>query len=317
MANVYLQGEQIPSFRILETGCESHFNNLGQCWHICTPGENTEIIFSCDQEFSYGITLLALCVAELDLKILTFELMSNHYHIIVSGSYDDCLVLSHNYQKRLRRYFSESGRLVNLGNFICEDPIKITSLDMMRNEIAYVNRNGYVVNPSYTPFTYPWGCGALYFTNFDSMIPSQAISEISIRQQRAFFHTKTLNLPLNYRIRNGQIIQSSFCDIESGEKLFRHAHHYFQTITRNAETFSEIAKRLDDKVFIPDNEIFSVVMSLCRKKFGHESLTMLSAQQRIETARLMRFKYNASVKQIKRILKLEDSILHELFPVAL
>lgn len=317
MANVYLPKGQVPSFRILEAGCESHFNNLGHCWHICTPGENTEVVFSRDQEFSYGITLLALCVAKLNLKILTFELMSNHYHIIVSGSYSDCLTLSRNYQRRLMRYFSESGRPVNLSNFICENPIRISSLDMMRNEIAYVNRNGYVVNSSYTPYTYPWGCGKLYFTNFDSMIPSQGISEFSIRQQRAIFHTKTLNLPLNYRIRNGQIIQSSFCHIADGEKLFRHAHHYFQTLTRNAEAFSEIAKRLDDKIFIPDNEIFSIVMNLCRKNFGHESLNMLSSQQRIETARVMRFKYNASVKQIKRILKLDDSILHELFPVAL
>lgn len=317
MANVYLYEGQSSSFRVLESGCELHFSNIGQCWHICTPGEDTELIFSCDQEFSYGITLLALCVAELDLKILTFELMGNHYHIIASGSVEECLALSRNYQRRLRRYFAEKGRLVDLDNFVCEKPIPISSLDMIRNEIAYVNRNAFVVNPLYTPFTYPWGCGKLYFSDFDSMIPSQSISELSVRQQRAIFHTKTLNLPLNFRIRNGQIIQSSFCNIADGEKFFRNARHYFQTITRNAEPFSEIAKRLNDKIFLTDNEIFSVVMNLCRKNFGLENLTMLSAQQRIDTARLMRFKYNSSVKQIKRVLKLDDKIINELFPATL
>lgn len=37
----------------------------------------------------------------------------------------------------------------------CE-PIPITSLQMLRNEIVYVHRNGYVVNSAFTPFSYPW-----------------------------------------------------------------------------------------------------------------------------------------------------------------
>ena len=314
MANVYYTEGPMPSFRDLESGCESHFRNLGPCWHICTPGASTEIVFTCDEDFTFGITLLALCVAELDLKILSFELMSNHYHIIVAGSREECLALSRNYQKRLGRYFSEKGRPVSLSNFVCEDPIEITSLEMIRSEITYVNRNGYVVNPFFTPYTYPWGCGKLYFTDFDSQIPSQSITEFSVRQLRSILHTKAVKLPIGYRIRERLIIPSSFCSISDGEKLFRNAGHYFQAVTRNAEAFSEIAKRLGDKVFIPDNEMYSVAFGICRKNFGCDSLTMLSARQRIDTAKILKFKYNANVKQIKRILKLDDTTLRELFP---
>lgn len=42
----------------------------------------------------------------------------------------------------------------------------VCDLRTLRNTIVYVNRNGYVVNPAYTPFSYPWGTGRYYFNDF-------------------------------------------------------------------------------------------------------------------------------------------------------
>lgn len=41
----------------------------------------------------------------------------------------------------------------------------INDLKALREAIVYVNRNGYVVNPSHTPFSYPWGTGRYYFND--------------------------------------------------------------------------------------------------------------------------------------------------------
>lgn len=50
--------------------------------------------------------------------------------------------------------------------------------------------------------------------------------------------------------------------------------------------------------------------------YGHEIKTpaQLSAQQKIDTARHMHFCFNASNQQLRRMLRMELSVLEELFP---
>ena len=106
----------------------------------------------------------------------------------------------------------------------------------------------------------------------------------------------------------------SFCDIILGESIFRDARSYFNSLTRNAEAFSQIATRLKDSIFLTDEELYSVLCSFIRKEYSVKTTAELNAQQKIDTARHMHFNYNASNQQLRRMLRMELSILEELFP---
>jgi hypothetical protein len=106
----------------------------------------------------------------------------------------------------------------------------------------------------------------------------------------------------------------SFCDIKLGESIFRDARSYFNALTRNAEAFSQIASRLKDTIFLTDDELYAVVISYVNKEFSVSKPALLSGRQKIDTARYLHFKYNATNHQLRRILKLELSVLEELFP---
>ena len=106
----------------------------------------------------------------------------------------------------------------------------------------------------------------------------------------------------------------SFCDIKLGESMFRDARSYFNSLTRNAEAFSQIASRLKDTIFLTEEELYAVIRSYISKEYSVKTTSQLSAQQKIDTARRMHFDYNATNQQLRRMLRMDLSILEELFP---
>ena len=106
----------------------------------------------------------------------------------------------------------------------------------------------------------------------------------------------------------------SFCDIKLGESMFRDARSYFNSLTRNAEAFSQIASRLKDTVFLTDDELYYAMMSFINKEYSVKTAAELSPQQKINTARHMHFNYNATNQQLRRLLRMDLGTLEEMFP---
>ena len=75
-----------------------------------------------------------------------------------------------------------------------------------------------------------------------------------------------------------------------------------------------IAKELGDKVTYTDYEIYSAIMSLCIRRYEVKNPSLLDKDAKIEVAKIMHFDYNASNKQIKRVLRLDDNVIETLFP---
>ena len=85
------------------------------------------------------------------------------------------------------------------------------------------------------------------------------------------------------RVNDYMILPSSICDITLAENMFRDAHHYFHLISRNFESYTEIAKRLHESVFLTDEELYAAVSSVCHKTYGtrQPSLLVPDARQAI------------------------------------
>ena len=306
------------SFRDLEWNCELNYKSYPHYWHLFTDGRNSEIIFRDSSEMKLGMNLLAVtCLYFPDITVFTFELMNNHLHMILAGSEDRCEALFMMFKSRLWKCFNRNGRTLEMRNFNCE-LIEITSLQSLRNEIIYVNRNGYVVRPDCTPFSYMWGAGPWFFNPILAGLPSTLYKDKTIREKRAICRSNDVELPSGeLKIYDGMVLPSSFCDINAAESFFRSAHHYFQQLTRKFEAYGEIAERLHESVFIADEEMYSAVTLLCVRYFSVKHPGQLSAKDRIEMARMMKKEYNASNRQIRSILKLDKDLVEQLFPSTL
>ena len=302
------------SFSEKERVCESIFIANGPYWHIYTDGTMMQNIFCCEEDFATGMWALAASLhLSKKVRALTFELMANHVHLIVAGQRENCIKAFELFAARLRQAFPKRQRAIDWSKFKM-DILPIESLQALRNEIIYANRNAFVANPEYTPDSYPWGGGCAYFNPWLKHVKTSPLGNMKVNDQRRLLHTRDV-APFSELLEvSGIPFIPSFCDIRLGESIFRDARSYFNSLTRNAEAFSQIASRLKDTIFLTDEELYSVICSHINKEYSVKTPTLLSAQQKIDTARHMHFHYNATNQQLRRMLRMDLSILEELFP---
>jgi hypothetical protein len=240
--------------------------------------------------------------------------MSNHLHSLLACRKEQCFALEEAYLYRMGKRHRAQGRVVDLSHFRCEDPIPVTSLASARNEIVYIHRNRYVVDPRFTPFSDPWSGGSVYFNLRPDDAGSIAFNHLPYRTRRAICMRSTPMAPDTYRFRDGKILQSSYLAYRVGESFFRDAQHYFSHLTKNVEAYSEVAKRLGDRIVLTEEEIYQTINRIAERDFNIKQAVLLPPRAKIDIARTMHFEYNATNSQIQRMLKLDPAIVQELFP---
>lgn len=214
---------------------------------------------------------------------------------------------------RLRRVLKTNGRVIYWDTFKA-DILPVETLNALRNEIIYVNRNAFVADPRFTPFSYPWGGGYAYFLPSFHRLPAKPLKESGFNKAREMTRFREVRMIEEMEFVGDIAYIPSFCRIDIGECMFRDARSYFNSLTRNAEAFSQIAQRLKDSVFLTDDEMYAAATMYAEKTYGNRQLTLLTSEQKIQMSKELHFKYNASNQQIRRLLKLDIGILNELFP---
>ena len=305
------------SFIDKESNCSYLFDQNGPFWHIATPGNLTEILFTNPDEYRYGVSLAAICALESGIKIYAFQIMSNHLHEIVGAANPQhCEENLRLYARRLNRWAVARGRPLSLpASFVC-DPLPIESLQSLRNNIVYTHRNKYVADSSYTPYSYPWGSGALYFGPDISYLNSVKYNDLPYRERRMITRSRSLILPDHYSVRDGCIAPESFCDWRTGRAFFRDSHQYFNMLTKNYEAYAEFSSLLGDTVCLTDEEMYSLACSQAKKQFNVSGLSSLSNAAKVDLARTMHFDYKSTNGQIRRILRLDSQVVEAMFPSA-
>jgi len=295
-----------------ENCCERAFIGCGECYHLWTS-ENFEIIFTDEDDYKIGMNIIGIASKLFpEVRLLTFEIMSNHLHLTCSGSLDKILALFETIKDLLKRFAKVKGRIINWDGFVAGTRL-LETLSDIRNVIVYDNRNGYVVSNQYTPFTYPWGANRYYFNPDACRLAEIGARPMHIREIRAISHVRYADSVKGLMKFDGYALPLSFCDIEIGEQLFRDAPHYFNKIAKNIESSAAIAKEIGESIHYTDDELFDAVSKICSRKYADPVPSRLKPEAKIEVAKTMRFEYNASVKQIQRMLKLDSGIISALF----
>lgn len=313
-SQVKMGGITVSTFGDRETECERLFEEMGPFWHVYTDGTKMEDVF-CQNE-DLNMAMVALAVEEklqTDVMLIAFEIMMNHVHLIMAGKREACMNFFIKYKQRLMRVFPPSLRYIDWSRFEASI-IQIDSLKSLRNEIIYAHRNAFVANPGYTPCNYPWGSGWTYFNTMLTHLSVRSLNEFSVLKQREMVKCRDVSGLGSLGFMGSVPFIPSFCRIEIGERMFRDPRSYFYALTRNAETFSQIAMRLKDEIFLTDDEMYSVAVQYSQSMFSVAKLNMLPPGQKIELAKELRIRFKATHQQLRRILKIDMKVLMELFP---
>ena len=298
----------MKSFNESERLCQSLFDSYEDIWHLWTP-ENHGLIFPDDDSFKTGMNIIGIssCLFP-DIVIITFELMTNHLHGTMAGK-----------EQRIKlffatiKYFLKRKLCADLTNWDCRLR-KIESIIDARNVITYNNRNGFLINEDESPYSYPWGANR-YFFNPEAKARFYAnCSTFGFDERRKACASHKADSIKNLKKLDGYVSPLSFCDIEAGEGLFRNASHYFYELSKNIESQKKIAEEIGERIFYTDNELFRVVVSLSNGKYNVDKPSLLPRDAKVEVAKTLHYDYNATNKQIIRMLNMDIYTVNALFP---
>ncbi len=260
-----------------------------------------------------GMVLTATVLKEVSgVRIITFELMSNHVHFILYGTKEDVELYFTNLKLKLRRLLKISGKIVDLKGFK-PNIIAIDDLESLRNQIVYTNRNNYLVDPSQTPFSYPYGANGYYFNPTAKALYRSRYGDLNTRERRDLVHSRDMNYPDSYCVVDNHFSPFSYCDIKLGEAFFRDARHYFYKVSRDIESYKEVASLTGDLTYYTDDELYAAAIVICRNEFGGMRPALLPTEQKKELATRLHYGYNANNKQISRLTKLSENFLCGMF----
>lgn len=282
-------------------------------FHLFTP-EDHPVVFSCRREFKVGMSLIAICAAMFPgISILTFELMSNHIHVVLYATEDDAYAFFLQFRTFLQRWFQRNGHPVDLSRFICKLKAK-EDTESIRNTVSYTNRNGFLVYPDYTPFSYPWGANSYMFNPDARKKFEKESTPMTMTYRRKVTRSRKADEIRSLKMVDGYASPLSFCNITAAEELYNNAAGYFYEISRNIEAHKSVAADIGEREFYTDQDLIAAVRKKSRENYDENNPTLLPVNSKLALARFMHYDYNADCKQIARILKLNLETVKQMFP---
>lgn len=279
-------------------------------YHVCSEGLEKRMIFRNRREFIMGINYVALCHLKCNVRILCFCLMGNHFHFILSGSYQECWKFGNEY-KRMCGMMMKRTQESDAGMKDVELQVKeITNMSYLEYTIAYVLRNPVVAGFRIMPHQYEWGSGDMYFRS--SYIASgRRADSFSIKELSRMLNSN-IKIPGHYIIDESGIISPlNYIDYKEVEDIFKHPSRLLGLLSAKKETEFEIFMGVADN-YIPDiEELKDSVRELIRVEFGVKAVSQLSMEQKVLLCGLMRRNFRASRKQIALITRLNMETINK------
>lgn len=277
-------------FASQEALCEIKYREAGTCYHVCSS-EDHPVLFHDREEFVSAMNIVAFAaLLSPDVVLYTFQVMSNHFHFVLSGDSD-----------RIEAFL----RLIRVK--LSADLLP----DHAGNDAKTLQFN---IIPNHSPFSYPWGANRYFFNPEAVLRFRESGIPITYAQKRELFHSNRLSKEKKTILLDGYVCPACYCRISEAEGFFRSCHHYFQSISRNVESAKDIAKSIGERVFYTDDDLYITVRQICSQKYSVQTVAMLTSVQKIELATMLHYDYNATNKQIARLLKLAIDVVSQLFP---
>ena len=298
-----------------ETAAERAFRESPPLFHLYTKPLETESLFYSEQERVIPLNYMAIAAYQANCVLLAFAIMSNHFHFILMGKYARIVDFYDRFLRMLKNYFSHHGRKIEQRGL--EPGITlIDNLQQFRNEIAYVIRNSFVVNPDVNVFADRWSSGFLYFNPMLERggTPASALKSRGLREFTKSRGGTEIN-PCIY-IRDGAAQAWSFVDYRKVESFYDNARQFVNSVLRNVEAQVETALRYGENPYLSDEEMWPLVFKLCHEKFQADKPSLMDGADKKKLAILLKNRYHSSNKQLARLTGVPLKEVDAMFPLA-
>ena len=266
-----------------------------QFWLVTTDHLTDNIWFKDDEDFKTAMNIVAVLSTMDGLSIISFILMSNHVHFILSCQKSEAIVFITRFKKLYSQHFSRKyGSCALLRkNDVDIRPLQIGDESFERG-IAYVLMNSVAANICLHPSGYPWGTGYIFFRSGPET-PLRA-GDLSGRARVRFLHSK-LPIPDQYILdKRGFVDPASYVPVKFVESVFRTPKRMNWFLQSSSK-----ARHKGEAPSFSDQLISASIRDLSISLFRQAGTGQLNDSQKAELFRQIRFRFSADPAQIARV----------------
>ena len=257
------------------------------------------LLFKDEEDFRTGINLMAFCLVGTDLTLYCYCLMSNHFHMLLSGGEASVTTFFDRYRIRMSTYHARKYGSARHVRQMKMGLVPVLTPGQFRKEASYILRNPYKAGID-APYSYRWSSCRLYFNPLLEKVKGQKVGNMSSRAMHRELHTR-VSLPDHYEILDGMVLPSSFVDYRRVEDLFGTSIDFFNSL-KEWKTDQEVESMHDQEEYAtyPDELLLQKLQADFRAHHisGFQDMDARTARQFIS---ILHRKYGCSKKQILRI----------------
>lgn len=267
---------------------------------LTTKNLEKHLLFKDDDDFKYGMNLVAVLVHRKSVTILAFVLMSNHVHFVLFETREKAQDFINDFKKELSRHLFHKYKTREL---LRRNDVDFKWLpfadEAVEKAIAYSQMNPVAANICLTPSAYPWGSGDTFFNL--NRADGTPIKCFSGKHLRRMIHSKE-KLPGEWLMgNNGYVLPYNYIDVQQVENIFRTPARMDFYLKSSSKAKLRIDNREQHLPAFRDQIIHAAIPDLCRTLFGKQTVEELRDDQLTELFRQIRFRFSASIHQIARV----------------
>ena len=278
------------------------------CYHFSTEALEDKLLCYDEEDFRVVWNAIIICAAMEGITIYCFCIMSNHIHILLSGTEEQIRRFFAKFKQKTGRHFQarynmHTARELSYKLFAVKDRRTFCQ------EVAYILRNPYKAGIS-SPFSYKWSTADAYFKPSDSSIQGRYVSDFPSKKLRTILKTR-FPLPASLQIRSGRITSHSFVDYTFVEKMFDNSSlRFFNLIkTWNIEDIVNSGHGQDIPDAYTDTEVLRGIRAICQDTFNGLSLDKMDQKSLATVVRRIRSRFGCGRSQLLRLLPVDDFLL--------
>ena len=286
----------------------------GNCYHVCTNGQETPTIMMDKEDFKVAQNYLALAGWKTGIKTLVYAIMSNHVHIMtICKDRNQAVRYIRSFKKLYSMYLSKKYNMSDALRGI-EDSISIIdSVSYFRNCVAYILRNALCARICKRIEDYPWSSYPCYF-NMQEKDGARRISGMGVRERRRLLKTRLDLSECPYLVNEeGMIEARSFVRHDIVEKAFINSGKFFlASLGTCNDAKMEYELTCKPLVRVNDKELAEVIEKLAEKKFAGKKISWLTRSEKCSIIKNIYFNNKTSIPQLSRILGLSKGLIRQI-----
>ena len=269
-------------------------------WLVTTAHLLDSLWFRDESDYKVGMNLVSVVAASSHALVIAFILMSNHVHLVLQGTYEECMLFITRFKKLFGQYFSHKYGSKEL---LRRNEVDLQELrygdESLERAIAYVQMNSVAANICLNANEYPWGTGNAFFN--PSLPKGTPVSEFSVRECRRLLHSAEMVPPYYCFLNEGIIAPSSYVQVSFVESLFRTPKrmNFFLQNSSKARRQTEFGEK--DVPAFRDQVLTAAIQDLCRSSFHRTGILELNDAQKGELLRQLRYRFSANPNQLARV----------------